>query len=91
MARISLKNYRLALSTALIVAALVSLRALLFELGVEGMQPTALVASIIGGGVFVLSLVIAGPAKRGVSSQPSREARSRSWSRSSSISAIRAR
>lgn len=60
MARGSPKNYRLALSTALIVAALVALRALLFELGVEGMQPTALVSSIIGGGVFVMGLVIAG-------------------------------
>jgi hypothetical protein len=45
---------------ALIVAVLVSLRALLFEFGVEGMEPTALVSSIIGGGVFVLGLVIAG-------------------------------
>jgi hypothetical protein len=60
MARASVKNFRLALGTAAIVAALVALRALLFELGVEGMEPTALVSSIIGGGVFVLGLVIAG-------------------------------
>jgi hypothetical protein len=56
----SLKNFRLALGTALIVAGLVALRALLFALGVEGMAPTALVSSIIGGGVFVMGLVIAG-------------------------------
>ena len=55
-----LRSFRLAFGTACVVAALVGLRALLFELGVEGMEPTALVSSIIGGGVFVLGLVIAG-------------------------------
>jgi hypothetical protein len=60
MLRGLLKNFRLALGTALIVAALVGLRALLFALGVEGIPPTALVSSIIGGGVFVMGLVIAG-------------------------------
>lgn len=60
MTRAPLKNFRLAFGTALVVAALVALRALLFELGVEGMEPTALGSSIIGGGVFVLGLVIAG-------------------------------
>ena len=60
MGRSSIKNFRLALGTAAIVAGLVALRALLFALGVEGMAPTPLVSSIIGGGVFVLGLVIAG-------------------------------
>ena len=56
----SVKNYRLALQTILIVAVLVGLRALLFAVGVEGIQPSALVSSIIGGGVFVMGLVVAG-------------------------------
>ena len=54
MTRVPLRNFRLAFGTAWVVAALVALRALLFELGIEGMEPTALVSSIIGGGVFVL-------------------------------------
>ena len=44
----------------LIVAILVGIRALLWELGVEGMSPTAVSAGIITGGVFVVGLVVAG-------------------------------
>jgi hypothetical protein len=42
------------------VAVLVGIRALLWELGVEGMSPTAISAGIITGGVFVVGLVVAG-------------------------------
>ncbi len=56
----SVKNFQLAVQTTLIVGALVGLRALLFAVGVEGMKPSALASSIIGGGVFVMGLVIAG-------------------------------
>jgi hypothetical protein len=58
--RSSVKNYELALGTVLIVAALVGLRALLFAAGIEGMPPSVLASSIVGGGVFVMGLVIAG-------------------------------
>jgi hypothetical protein len=58
--RSSIRNYRLALETLVVVAIIVALRALLFALGVEGLSPTALVSSIIGGGIFVMGLVIAG-------------------------------
>jgi hypothetical protein len=46
--------------TLIVVAIIVGLRALLFGLGVPGLAPTALVSSIIGGGIFVMGLVIAG-------------------------------
>jgi hypothetical protein len=42
------------------VAVLVAIRAVLWALGIEGIQPTALASSIIGGGIFVMALVIAG-------------------------------
>ncbi len=58
--RSSVKNYQLALQTAAIVAVIVAIRALLFAVGVEGIQPSALASSIIAGGVFVMGLVIAG-------------------------------
>lgn len=58
--RRSVKNSQLALWTILIVAVLVGLRALLFAVGVEGVQPSVLASSIIAGGVFVMGLVIAG-------------------------------
>jgi hypothetical protein len=58
--RSSVKNYQLALWTIVIVTVLVGLRALLFAAGVEGMQPSVLASSIIGGGIFVMGLVIAG-------------------------------
>jgi hypothetical protein len=56
----SIRNFRLALETLVIVAIIVGLRALIFALGFEGLSPTALVSSIIGGGIFVMGLVIAG-------------------------------
>ena len=55
-----LGNLELGVTTLAIVAALVALRAVLWELGVEGMSPTALSAGIITGGVFVMGLVVAG-------------------------------
>jgi hypothetical protein len=56
----SIRNFRLAVETLVVVAIIVGLRALLFALGVPGLAPTALVSSIIGGGIFVMGLVIAG-------------------------------
>ena len=56
----SIRNFKLALETLIVVAIIVGLRALLFALGVPGLAPTALVSSIIGGGIFVMGLVIAG-------------------------------
>jgi ABC-type multidrug transport system fused ATPase/permease subunit len=55
-----LSNLELGLTTLIIVAALVGIRAILWALGVEGLSPTALSAGIITGGVFVLGLVVAG-------------------------------
>ena len=56
----SIRNFRLALETLIVVAIIVGLRALIFALGFPGLSPTALVSSIIGGGIFVMGLVIAG-------------------------------
>lgn len=56
----AVKDYRLALTTFALVAGLVILRWILFALGMEGMKLTALASSIIGGGVFVMGLVVAG-------------------------------
>jgi hypothetical protein len=56
----SLTNYRLALRTLAIVAVLVVVRAVLWSLGIEGISPTNLASSIVGGGIFVMGLVIAG-------------------------------
>ncbi|OBF13747.1 hypothetical protein [Mycobacterium sp. ACS4331] len=55
-----LSSYRVAAETAAIVAVLVVVRAVLWELGVTGMSTTPLASSIIGGGVFVMGLVVAG-------------------------------
>jgi hypothetical protein len=55
-----LRNFRLALATLIIVAIIVGLRAVIFAVGFPGLSPTALVSSIIGGGIFVMGLVIAG-------------------------------
>ena len=46
--------------TAVVVAILVALRAVLWELGVEGMSPTAVSAGIITAGIFVVGLLVAG-------------------------------
>ncbi len=53
-------DYRVALDTAVIVGAIVGIRALLFALGVEGMSLSPLTSSIVAGGVFVMGLVVAG-------------------------------
>jgi hypothetical protein len=53
-------NYRVALDTALIVGAIVGLRAILFAAGVDGMSLSPLTSSIVAGGVFVMGLVVAG-------------------------------
>jgi len=53
-------DYRVAIDTALIVAALVALRGVLFALGIDGMTLSPLTSSIVAGGVFVMGLVVAG-------------------------------
>jgi hypothetical protein len=53
-------NLRLAGQTIIVVAILVGIRAILWELGVEGLSPTAVSAGIITGGVFIMGLVVAG-------------------------------
>jgi hypothetical protein len=53
-------NYRVALEVGLIVLVLVVIRAVLWELGVEGMDVSPLASSIVAGGVFVMGLVVAG-------------------------------
>jgi hypothetical protein len=53
-------SYRLGLETVIIVAALVGIRAALWVAGVHGMESSPLASSIIGGGVFVMGLVVAG-------------------------------
>ncbi len=53
-------NLELGATTLVIVAVLVGIRALLWELGVEGLSPTAISAGVITGGVFVVGLVVAG-------------------------------
>lgn len=58
--KISIEDYRLALDTVVVVAVLVGVRELLFYIGIEGIALTSLTASVIGGGVFVMGLVIAG-------------------------------
>jgi hypothetical protein len=44
-------NYRVALDTAVVVGAIVGLRAVLFALGVDGMSLSPLTSSIVAGGV----------------------------------------
>lgn len=60
MPRTMFGNLRLAAQTAVVVAILVALRALLWELGAEGMSPTAVSAGIITSGIFVVGLLVAG-------------------------------
>ena len=60
MPRTIFGNLRLAWQTAVVVAILVALRAVLWELGVEGMSPTAVSAGIITAGIFVVGLLVAG-------------------------------
>ena len=49
-----------AVETVAIVAVLVGIRAVIWNLGLTGMSTTPLASSIIGGGVFVMGLVVAG-------------------------------
>ncbi|WP_157571140.1 hypothetical protein [Nocardioides insulae] len=53
-------SYRVAAETVVVVAVIVGIRAILWSLGVTGMEATPLASSIIGGGVFVMGLVVAG-------------------------------
>jgi hypothetical protein len=53
-------SYRVAIETLVIVAALVSIRWLLWSVGVEGISTSPLTSSIVAGGVFVMGLVVAG-------------------------------
>jgi hypothetical protein len=55
-----LGSLELGVTTLLLVAVLVGIRALLWALGVEGLSPTAVSAGIITGGVFVVGLLVAG-------------------------------
>ena len=57
MPRTMFGNLRLAGQTVVVVAILVALRAVLWELGVEGMSPTAVSAGIITAGIFVVGTV----------------------------------
>lgn len=55
-----LGSYRVAFETAVVVAVLVGVRALLWGIGVTGMSTTPLISSVISGGIFVMGLVVAG-------------------------------
>jgi hypothetical protein len=55
-----LGSYRVAVETLVIVAVLIAIRAVMWNLGITGMSTTPLASSIIGGGVFVMGLVVAG-------------------------------
>jgi hypothetical protein len=55
-----LGSYRVAVESVVIVAVLVGIREVLWSIGVTGMDPTPLASSIIGGGIFVMGLVVAG-------------------------------
>ncbi|MFC7496507.1 MULTISPECIES: hypothetical protein [unclassified Nocardioides] len=58
--RAILGSYRVAIETVVVVAVIVVIREVLWALGVEGMSASPLASSIIGGGVFVMGLVVAG-------------------------------
>jgi hypothetical protein len=53
-------NYRVAAETVVFVAVLVAIRAVLWNLGLEGISTSPLTSSIVAGGVFVMGLVVAG-------------------------------
>lgn len=53
-------SYKLAAETVGIIIVLVAIRAALWAAGIEGMESSPLASSIIGGGVFVMGLVVAG-------------------------------
>jgi hypothetical protein len=60
MLRSIVGNYRVALEAAIVVGVLVAIRAVLWGLGIEGMDVSPLASSIVAGGVFVMGLVVAG-------------------------------
>jgi hypothetical protein len=53
-------SHRVAIETIAVVLALLAIRAVLWGLGVEGMEVSPLAGSIVAGGVFVMGLVVAG-------------------------------
>jgi hypothetical protein len=53
-------SYRVAIETVGVVVVLVMIKALLWAIGIEGMSVSPLASSIVGGGVFVMGLVVAG-------------------------------
>jgi hypothetical protein len=53
-------KHRIVVETLVVVAVLVGIRELLWQLGVTGMSPSPLASSIVAGGVFVMGLVVAG-------------------------------
>lgn len=55
-----LGSYRVAMETTVLVVVLIAVRALLWITGVTGMSTTPLISSVIGGGIFVMGLVVAG-------------------------------
>jgi hypothetical protein len=55
-----LGNYRVAAETLLVVAVLIVIRAILWNLGITGMSASPLASSIVAGGIFVMGLVVAG-------------------------------
>jgi hypothetical protein len=56
----ALGNYRVAIEAVVVVAVLVAIRAVLWAVGVEGLDVSPLASSIVAGGVFVMGLVVAG-------------------------------
>ena len=58
--REALGSYRVAIETAVVVAILIGVRALLWGVGVTGMSTTPLITLEISGGIFVMGLVLAG-------------------------------
>lgn len=60
MLRRLLGNFELGLTTLMVVVVIVGVRALLWELGVTGLSPTAATAGIITGGIFVVGIIVAG-------------------------------
>jgi hypothetical protein len=53
-------SHRVAIETIVVVIALLVVRAVLWGIGVEGMEVSPLAGSIVAGGVFVMGLVVAG-------------------------------
>jgi hypothetical protein len=60
MMRRLLGNYRVAVETLAVVAVLMVIRAILWNLGITGISASPLASSIVAGGIFVMGLVVAG-------------------------------